>query len=172
MKNNYKLKGFTLIDIIVGLAISGIILIITVTFLEQTSKTMSIIREKTNTNSRFTRLYGFVFQQTHSSDLLVKYYDDYSFFRGSDINGCFKADKNSMIINNCDTFLFVPETYFETLIPLKENLFIVKNISAKLSSDNLESSFYINYNLISNEIMCDTSVICDAVIRENQARID
>ena len=172
MKNKNKLNGFTLIDIIVGLAISGIILLITVTFLEQTSKTMSIIREKTNTNSRFTRLYGFVFQQTHTSDLLVKYYDSYSFFRGSDVNGHFKADKNSMIINNCDTFLFIPETYSEILIPLKEDLFIVKNISAKMSSNNLESLFYINYNSICNEIMCDTNVIYDAVVKENKLSID
>lgn len=172
MKNKYKLNGFTLIDIIVGLAISGIILLISVTFLEQTSKTMYIIREKTNTNSRFTRLYGFVFQQTHTSDLLVKYYDNYSFFRGNDINGCFKADNNSIIINNCDTFLLISETYSETLIPLRENLFIVKNISAKLSSNNIESLFYINYNSISNKIMCDTSVIYNAVVKENKLSID
>lgn len=163
MKNKFKLNGFTLIDIIVGLAISGVVLLITVTFLEHTYKTMSIIQEKANINSRFTRLYGFVFQQTHSCDLLVKYYDNYSFFKGSDINGYFKTENNSIIINNCDTFEFIPETYSETLISLKENMFIVKNISAKLTSNKLESSFYINYNSINNETMCDTNSIFKAV---------
>lgn len=163
MKSKYFKAGFTLIDLVVGLAISSVVILISMTFINQTMGTMSLIKEKTRINSKFTMLYGFIHQQKQSSDLLIKQYDNYFFIKENSINGHLNISETQMIINEMDTFKLAPNTFKETLVPLKDELYFVKTIESKIQINTIESSFYINYDLLNNSMLCDTNLIYEAV---------